>query len=54
MSCCERLEVGNAVSVCSVCNGDIDEDGSSAEKDNCGYSSSVCDTCNWCPCDESC
>lgn len=39
---------------CKDCGADVDVYGTCIEIDDCEYSPEECDTCGYCPCDESC
>ena len=44
----------NAVADCPKCGNLVDEDGNTAEFDNCSYSEAECNLCGSSPCTEAC
>ena len=46
----EAIHVGQ----CPECGADVDKDGDCIEPDDCNYSPSICDMCDYSPCDDSC
>jgi hypothetical protein len=39
---------------CPDCGADVDANGYCVETDDCMYSPKECNSCGYCPCDESC